>query len=168
MSYYQNYFWKHGKPYGARTGSLDDPLSFKVITDPYRKRFSVEQYESGRFIEVIYDSGLFDFRHLKSEECDAWQREQLTEPHSIIRNMDDRIILFEESLFENDRCRSCKIYSPHRIWIATQDIFYKKSGDLFNGVVLQDKTGRPILIKHYEADEETGAFTSLVKEQWEH
>lgn len=163
MTHFRNYFWKQGKPVGTLPAHSNDEISFKIITDPYRKRFSVEHYALGAFVEIVYDSSLFDFRHLKADECDAWQREYLDDTRSLIRNMDERIILIEE----NQTPETCKILSSHKVWIATQKTMRKSDGNPFNGFILYDKTDRPILIKHYDVDE-SGLFTTLLKEEWEH
>jgi hypothetical protein len=171
LPHFLDYYWKNGKPVGSRIGSSKDKETFKVITDPYRKRFSVEKYAFGTFDEVIYDSSLFDFRHLKSEENAAWQRECIEElpdqTRSLIRSMDDRIILIEEAMFQGLLCEGCNILSPHGVLIATQTIKRTSKGDPFNGVIFQDRTGRPVIIKKYEIDDSV-TFTELLSEQWEH
>ena len=172
IPYFRNYYWNKGKPIGIEISTSNEAETFKIISDPYKKRFSIEKYVFGVFSSVIYDSNLFDFRHLDREENAAWQREVLEElPHqvrSFIRSIDDRIILIEEAFFEEDCCTFCKIFSPHGIWIATQKILYKSRGGAFDGVVLSDKTDRPILIKRYNIEAGTDKFTTLLSEEWEH
>lgn len=169
IPHFEDYFWKDGKPCGTKKTSADAPLSYRIITDPYKKRFSVEKYSLGKCQEIIYDSNLFDFRHLKAGADAAWQRECIEETEerslSYIRNMDERIILKEEAFFSGSFCHSCKIYSPHGILIAIQKIVHNGS---WNGVMLEDILGHPILIKHYELDPSSGEFTTLLKEVWEH
>lgn len=168
---YLDYYWKNGKPVGAGFGSINDNQAFKVIRDPYGKRYSVEKYALGKFVEIVYDSSLFDFRHLKSEETSAWQRENLEElpelTRALIRSMDERIILREESYFKDGICHSCKIFSPHGVFVGTQNILRTSSGDLFNGVILHDCLNRPVVIKKYSIDE-SNSFTELLGEQWDH
>jgi hypothetical protein len=171
IPHFEDYFWKDGKPVGIRK-TPPEAISFRIITDPYKKRFSVEKYSLEKCQEVIYDSNLFDFRHLKNGADAAWQRECIEEKEeqdlSYIRNMDERIILKEEAFFSGNFCRSCKIYSPHGVLIAIQKILHRSQGDPFNGVILQDILEHPILVKHYELDESSGEFTTLLKEIWDH
>lgn len=162
MTHFRNYFWKEGKPQALHPCTPDEPTSYKIISDPYRKRLSVEQYISGRFERVIYDSSLFDFRHLKSEQWDTWQREHLDEKRALLRDINDRIILME--YFQED---TCQIFSPQGILIATQTEQRLSKNDPFNGVTLVDSNAKPVLIKHYDVDE-AGNFTTLLKEVWEH
>ena len=175
LTHFFSYHWKNGIPIGTRATKQAEScssISFKVISDPYRKRFSVEKYAAGQFVEVIYDSGLFDFRHLRSEETDAWQKEPLEETEgkirSLIRNMDERVILIEEAHFRDNECTECRIFSPHGIWIATQKVFYQSQGASFNGAILFDRMDKPVLIKRYCLDEEKALFTTLLSEEWEH
>ena len=168
---YHDYYWKNGKPVGIGFGSITSEQAFKVIRDPYGKRYSIEKYALGKLVEIVYDSSLFDFRHLKSEETAAWQRETIKElphlTHALIRSMDERIILREESYFKEGLCQSCKIFSPHGVWIGTQNILRISSGDSFNGVILHDCLNHPIVIKKYAIDE-FDTFTELLGEKWEH
>lgn len=170
--HYQDYFWAKGKPVGLRQVPKNSPASFRVLSDPYGKRFTIESYTQGKFQEVVYDSNLFDFRLLKKEEDNAWQREILEETpdfvRSLIRNMEERIILIEEAFFEGNVCRFCSFSSPHGIKMAKQNILLQSLGDPFNGVMLIDLLKHPILIKEYEVDEKEGEFTRLIKEKWDH
>lgn len=164
IPHFEDYYWKDGKPVGIKKTSSDAPTTFRIITDPYKKRFSIEKYALGKCHEVIYDSNLFDFRHLKSGADAAWQRECIEEKEdsilSYIRNMDERIILKEEAFFSGTVCHSCKIYSPHGVLIALQRM-------LKDRVILQDILEHPVLIKHYELDA-SGEFTTLLNEVWDH
>lgn len=169
LSHFEDYFWRDGKPIGTKKTLPNSPLSFRIIADPYKKRFSIEKYVLGKCQEVIYDSNLFDFRHLKAGADAAWQRECIEETEerkmSYIRNMDERIILKEEALFAGNFCKGCKIYSPQGTLIAIQKIMLNNP---WNGVILQDILGHPILIKHYELDPASGEFTTLLMEIWDH
>lgn len=170
ISHFLDYFWENGKPVGRQKVSSAASLSFRILTDPYRKRFSLERYFLGRFDSMIYDSNLFDFRDLKKGENSAWQRDCIEETaslsRSIIRNIEERIILIEEAHFENDICRECKLFSPHGIWIATQNILYRSLDDPFDGVMLVDTLSHPILTKIYLKDSSSGEFTTLLEEKW--
>lgn len=169
--HFLNYFWKKGRPVGVRPCPLETGESYKILSDPYLKRFSVELYQTGKFTEIVYDSALFDFRLLHAEDLDSWQRNMIEESpettRSFLRNMDDRIVLIEECHFQNNQCVGCTLFSPHGILIAEQKIFKTEFSDPYNGVVLFDRTGRPIVIKRYAIDEQ-GSFATLLEELWEH
>jgi hypothetical protein len=172
IPHFKDYCWCQGKPVGISKTSKETAQSFKIIGDAYHKRFSVERYEMGRFASVVYDSSLFDFRLLKKADEAGWQRETIEETGthtlSLIRNMEERVILIEKAFFENNICRLCKIYSPQSIEIASQDICFRSRGDAFDGVMLKDILGRFILIKHYALDPETQEFGTLLDEIWDH
>lgn len=171
MIHYADYFWREGIPVGYQAIPQETDVSFRIISDPYKKRFSLEKYQAGLFKETIYDSNLFDFRQLKKAD-EAWQRQTLREDkisiRSLIRSIDERVILIEEAHFEGEECRYCKLYSPHNILLATQKILHQSLGDTFDGVLLYDILDHPILIKHYNIDTSSGAFTTLLKEEWKH
>ena len=61
-----------GKPYGR---DIIDPTvastSYKIVSDPYFRRFSVEKYQFLQFEKVVYDSYLLDFRHLTVKDQTA-------------------------------------------------------------------------------------------------
>lgn len=124
-SYFVDYHWKDGIPYGLHPtpSSEKEALSYKIIMDPYRKRISIESYLYGAFNKIIYDSFLLDFRKLNPQEQLAWQKETIHETPqetiSLIRNMEDRIILIEKQFFEEERCRECRIFSMHGIHLST-------------------------------------------------
>lgn len=171
MNFYTNYTWKKGRPRGVgKEMEVGAGLCFKVIADPYYKRISVEKYEDNKLIEVIYDSALFDFRHLKQEDA-AWQREVIDEEknttRSLVRSIDDRVIFIEVSEFKDDKCICCQILSPHGVPVAKQTIFDELRGDSWNGVQLCDMSGKVILRKKYAKDPLSGDFGELLEEQWE-
>lgn len=169
--HYANYYWKKGRPVGLEKVDTSHPLSYKLISDPYYKWISIESYKNGKFNSVIYDSKLFDFRHLKIENQAAWQKEDLKEdslqPRSLIRNHDDRAILIEHYTFKENLCRECCSFSPHGILISIQKLFYTVSGDSFNGVVMYDTNLHPVMRKTYAWDSKTEIFSDLLKEEWE-
>lgn len=164
---YQDYRWKDGIPYGISLPEKGTIFTYRLFQDPYRKRFSVEEYEKGAFKRVVYDSGSFDFRVLFKEEDAAWQREILEEDptvmRSIIRNMEERIILIEEHLYKDGICLGCKLYSPQGVFVGTQTVLDKERGDEFDGVKLEDATGRKVLQKKYAKDPVTGDFGALLE-----
>jgi hypothetical protein len=170
IKHYQDYYWKMGKPVGRGVVDPNASTSYKIIVDPYFKRFSVEKYRTGQLDKVVYDSYLFDFRHLKPREQAAWQRETIQEDEntmtSLLRNIDDRAILIEEQTFEKGQCRSCTIKSIHGLPVSVHKMYYKALNDPFNGVVLYDLEERPIMKKTYETDPETGEFTEVISENW--
>jgi hypothetical protein len=168
---YGDYFWSSGKPVGVGLVDMKAPVSYRVISDPYKKRYSLERYEDGQFACVVYDSNLFDFRILKKQEDASWQREILEERtqsiRSLVRNMEERVILVEEAYFEGDFCKLCHFYSPHGIKVATQKMRLFSLQDGFNGVILYDSQEHPVLIKEYEVDPAAGEFTRLIREVWD-
>lgn len=171
--FYLDYYWSQGVPKGLHSLDKAEAVCFKVITDPYRKRFTVEKYSGPQFHSVVYDSFLFDFRMLKKkEEMEAWTRESVSETRecqrNLIRNMEERILLVEEIGFIGQHCHSCRLLSPHGIWTGTQMISKKEEGHPFNGVTLYDTLNRPVLIKKYEVDSLSGEFTQLLEEEWDH
>lgn len=169
-SHYRDYFWKTGKPYGKDKTDQNDPHSYKIIADPYYKRISIEKYAHGQFKQIIYDSIFLDFRHLKIPEQAAWQREILVEDMRqticLLRNQDDRAILTETLEFENNLCRSCQIHSIHGFHLSTHKMYYECLADPFNGVILYDIEGRPVMFKTYEVDPITYEFNQLKTEEW--
>lgn len=170
---YRDYFWKDAVPVGQ--GSLpekteSDETAYKIVMDPYRKRIAIEMYSGGHFKDLIYDSAIFDFRHLKPEEQTAWQKVKLQETENrvecLIRNQDDRIVAREVYRFENRLCRECQAFSPHGFPISTQLMYYTSLGDAFNGVILFDQNDHPVVSKRYALDEQTSDFTELLEESW--
>lgn len=179
--YYRDYVWKNGLPYGilkctpkdtleAVTSVLKSVVTYKIASDPYHKRVSIEKYLEGKFSSVIYDSAMFDFRHLKQGEQLAWQKTPIHETETTavchIRNQDDRLILIEEYLFDKGLCRECRAFSSIGTLLSVQKIKYKVFNDPFNGVFLFDSNDRPVMSKHYEFDEETREFSVLINENW--
>lgn len=172
--HYRNYVWKNGLPYGilAFDGEVDfSGISYKIASDPYHKRISIEKYSEGLFDSIIYDSALFDFRHLKVGEQLAWQKTSISETESTaichIRNQDDRLILIEKYQFERGLCRECQAFSPIGALLSVQKITYQHFNDPFNGVTLYDSNHHPVMAKHYEFDETTKEFSQLLKENWD-
>lgn len=173
--HYQDYVWKEGIPYGLN--ALDEnnfqsqQLSFKIISDPYRKRISIEKYIDLQFNELIYDSYLLDFRSLKKSDQTAWQKTLIKETTDTtlchIRNQDDRLIFFEECFFEKDFCRTCRIRSPQGIPLSVHKMYYQALNDPFNGVTLFDNLEHLVMFKLYATDEASGEFTDVIKENWE-
>lgn len=172
FKHFQDYYWKDGKPYGRKeVDPTIAPCSYKVIVDPYYKRFSVERYRFSRLEKVIYDSYLLDFRHLTLKGQTAWQRELVKEEESsslgLLRNQEDRAILFEGLMFENDLCRQCTTTSIHGVPLATHKMYYRSLTDAFNGVILYDIEERPVMMKVYEVDDNGEEFTNLLLEIWD-
>ncbi len=168
--HYRDYLWKMGKPFGIEKINSEHSLSYKIIADPYYKRISIEKYLFGRFSKVIYDSILLDFRHLKSAEQAAWQREIIREEENkticLLRNQDDRAILMEILEFQNHYCRSCEILSIHGIQLSIHRMYYKTLHDPFNGVILFDQENRQVMKKTYEINPATEEFNHLISEEW--
>lgn len=163
---YKAYKWKNGIPYGIQP-VVAEGLSYKVISDPYFKRVSIEEYENECVTRIIYDSSLFDFRHLRAAEQIAWEKRIVSPTVTEIRNQDDRLILVEHYTFLENRCRLCEIRSPHGVVLGKQQMYYASLGDTFNGVILFDTNGQAVIQKKYALDDATGEFTDLIAESWE-
>ncbi len=171
-NFYHDYIWKNGIPYGLGAGSEKSPAdAYKIAMDPYRKRIALEKWVFGKFVRVIYDSALLDFRHLQPSEQTAWQKVIIQEDGdtviSEIRNQDDRTLLIETYRFENGFCRHCQTLSAHRVPVAEQKMYYTALGDEFNGVILFDSAERPVMFKRYASDDASGEFSQLIDEQWD-
>ncbi len=175
--FYQDYFWKNGLPIGIKQAiDAANGITYKLVSDPYYKRNSIEQYKDGKFSEIIYDSALLDFRSLKPANQMAWQKsyEEETDQKVIchIRNQDDRLILIEEYLYEKGRCYSCKTFAPQGPLLSFQHIFYQSpttdsaTHQKFHGVILFDCNHHPVLKKTYDLDL-SGEFSNLLEEQWD-
>jgi hypothetical protein len=171
--YFSTYYWRDGIPYGkARMpaeGAKTASAAFGIIIDPYRKRVSVEKYRLGVFERVVYDSNLFDFRHLKPQEQLAWSKEILKEDSdrtiALIRNEHHRVILLETYLFKEGCCDHCSISSPHGIFLCSQSFYSMEKGDPFNGSVLFDAEGIPVMMQRYAM--ENGCFVDPVEQHWD-
>jgi len=169
LRHYANYRWIDGKPVGITPVSKEHSLSFRIVTDPYHKRYTLEKYDHGIFHQLVYDSILLDFRKIHPQYQSGWQREVLTDHHEfqkcLIRDIEDRIILCEELSFEDGHCRICKLSSPHGIPLASQKIYYQEKGDPWNGVVLLDILEKPVMHKKYSlgGDKE---FHEVLEECW--
>ncbi len=171
--HFTDYVWKGGIPRGigpATATTAASSESYKIVMDPYRKRISLEKYLAEKFVKIIYDSALFDFRHLRSPEHAEWQKTVTHENEDtvecIVRNHDDRIIFIEHHRFKSGLCCECLVKSPHGIIISRHEMQYTKLGDPVNGVILFDANERQVMSKRYEADEVTGEFTTLILEDW--
>jgi hypothetical protein len=172
--YYADYIWIGGVPHGTRklSNEAEADCSYKISMDPYRKRISIEKYaHEAIFSHIVYDSALFDFRHLKNDTQMAWQKVVAsdTPDHvtSLIRDQDDRLILIEKYEFENQMCRRCTITSPHGILLSRQNMYYTALKDSFNGVILFDSNCHPIVCKKYECNDNGYEFTKLLSVEWD-
>ena len=173
--YHRDYIWKNGLPYGINpldeSAILKTQIAYKIVSDPYHKRNSIEVYQMGGFSKIIYDSALFDFRQLKLGEQIAWQKTVVLDNPSKtichIRNQDDRLLLVEEYFFEAERCRECQTFSPQGILISIQKMKYEALNDPYNGVILFDANHHPLMLKKYAIDEKTELSSNLLLELWE-
>lgn len=171
-AFYADYIWQKGTPRGHQRllEPTSAPHAYKIVVDPYYKRHTIERYQAGRFESLIYDSLLLDFRHLKTSEQHAWQREIIsqtsTEMVCLIRDQIDRVIYFETHRFEGMLCRECRMFSPHRLELSTLRMFYTGLNDPFNGVLLYDRNDHLVLAKRY-AINGLGEFTELLEERWD-
>jgi hypothetical protein len=168
--YYQDYYWRKGKPYGRHSVDPLQPFySYKIVSDPYHKRYSIEKYRQGVFEKIIYDSIFLDFRHLNPVEQTAWSKEVLKEEQimkCLLRNQDDRAVILETYYFEGVFCRLCQLSSIHGFLLSNQRMYYQALKDSFNGVILYDSEDRPVMKKTYRTNLETGEFTVLLSEEW--
>jgi hypothetical protein len=168
---YASYHWKEGRPYGQKPLPLDEAKVltevYKLVSDPYHKHISIELYSNGKFVRTIYDSYIFDFRDLKPAAQVGWQKENLNDScRSLIRNLDDRLILIESYTFDGEFCLSCESHSPFGILVSTQKIHYKHRGDCMNAVILYDTEDVPVMFKSYDSGSD-GQFTTVLEEVWE-
>ena len=165
-----DYYWSHGVPKGNSIALENAPEAYKIVDDPYHKRYSVERYRKGRFVEVIYDSALLDFRHLKPAAQQGWQREEITRTDTtiecLLRNQEDRVVFLEKHTFETHLCRKCEVFSPYNMLCSVHQMHYTALGDEWNGVILWDRNQHPVMVKRYQSLE-SGEFGELLEEQWE-
>ena len=177
MNYHcKEYYWKEGIPQCWMRVELSEaatlPLTYKIVIDPYYRRISIENYTHAHFVAVIYDSALLDFRKLHPDNQVGWQKEMLSEAPqeivSLIRDHEDRVILFETQKFQDNWCRECCLSSPQGTLISIHKMYYTKQGDSFDGVGLFDANAHPVIQKNYAINEK-GEFTHLISEKrkWE-
>lgn len=173
--FYRDYIWKKGVPLGCGR-LLDDqilqlPFAYKIVDDPYRKRFSIERYLGAAFDQVIYDSQLLDFRRLKPAEQQGWQREIIqqtaNETSCLIRNQEERMLYLEHLRFESQYCRECRLSTPQGTPLSIHRLFYTALNDSFDGILLYDNNDHLVLAKRYAVGP-TGEFTELLEERWDH
>lgn len=169
--YYREYRWENGAPIGLQpVEEISHVDSYKIVSDPYHKRISIEKYVQGKFSEVIYDSQLLDFRHLKQPEQTAWQKIPIEEDQEktvcLIRDQNDRVLYVETHFFSGMLCRECRVETPQGTLLSTHRMFYSLLHDPFDGVVLYDQNRRPVMVKKYTYDPNTGEFTTLLEELW--
>lgn len=167
--HFRDYYWKNGSPQGIQaipSEEVDKGVSYKIITDPYLKHISIEAYENGSFVKVIYDSQLLNFKKLQPEHQNAWERQMLQDGNEcLIRDQDDRLILRERYTFKDQFCCLCDIFSPMGPLLAKQVIVYKCLGDTMNGVIFYDANDHAVMLKEYLIDQNNN-FTELVKTIW--
>lgn len=173
-SFFRDYFWQTGIPRGR--GRLTDEeasrqaFAYKIVDDPYRKRFCIERYQGPRFERVIYDSNLLDFRRLKPVEQQGWQREVVRQTAdeivSLIRNQEERALYLEHMRFEGSRCRQCQLTTTQGVALSLHIMFYTALNDSFNGILFYDTHDHLVLAKRYAVGP-TGEFTELLEERWD-
>ncbi|HEY4832613.1 MAG TPA: hypothetical protein VIH61_08665 [Waddliaceae bacterium] len=170
MKQYRDYLWKEGVPCGLQAVEESSGKTYKIVADPYRKWISLEEYTNGDFNRILYDSSLLDFRKLKPAAHTAWQKVTLKETSqetvSLIRDHNDRVILFEYYQFEQGYCRICRVNSPHGYPLSCQKIFRKELGDSFDGVILYDINEHPVMRKIYKTNSVSEEFAELIEENW--
>lgn len=154
---YRKYLWKGGKPVGCE---IDPQGSFRLVGDPYGKRHLIEEYINGRFSRLIYDSSLFDFRHLHERNQVGWSKEWLSENRLLVRDRDHIPLFIEEHQFREGRPIHCLLITPHGLPFGSQKVSYTAFGDPFNGVTLFDSRGEQVLKKIYSLDD-NGEFKDV-------
>lgn len=174
MKLYREYFWKNGVPCGRNHVKETESLlskTFKIVMDPYKKNISLEEYVEGKFNRLIYHSLLLDFRHLNPASQTAWERELIEETSNnsifLIRDQNDRVMYIEKLSFKDNVCKDCHIYSPQNILLSFHKMFYSSWGDPFDGLILFDPNGQPIMQKKYQVDKEIEDFKELLEENWD-
>jgi hypothetical protein len=165
MEFYLKFSWKNGTPFGIDPVQGAVPVAYRVIKDPYRKRFSVERYHNLIYQSTVYDSGVFDFRKLRSAEQKVWRREEI-EQGALIRDEDDRVILRERYFFLGDVCQELELRSAQDLLVARQTMYYSSLGDPFDGALLFDLEGGVILWKKYALESETNQWSHVISQGW--
>lgn len=169
--YFTDYYWKDGQPVARDQVSVDQMKglqeAYRFVHDSYHKHLTLEHYKEGRFAGVIYDSRLLDYRHLKNEAFQhAWRKERLEETESQVQSVlfdeTDRVAMIETYRFEEGRCISCEMTSPHGIPVGTQRLYYDGP---FIGVVLFDANDHPVLAKRYRLGPDQ-QFSKLEETIW--
>ena len=162
-----DYSWSNGRPVPLDSVPLDslDLRHYRLITDPYGKRTTIELHKDGFLQRCIYDSDLMNFRKLSELEDLDVTRDKI-EGGAVIRNDEDRALWMEYYRFDGDICVGAEIRSPHGSLIGVQDISYTKLGRPFNGVILRDAEAKAVTMKTYRVDEE-GEFLELLEEHWD-
>lgn len=168
--FFKDYYWEEGIPKGkGNTEPAEGHETYKIVSDPYRKRISIEKYHGMILSEVIYDSIFLDFRQLRKGELMAWQTEKIEESLDqmicLIRNQDDRVVFRETHEFKQGYCRQCLVHSPQGTLLSIHKMSYVSFQDPFNGVVLYDANKHQVMMKKYDIDEQ-GSFTNLLEESW--
>lgn len=174
--FFKDYYWALGKPCGKELldekNFYNSARSYRIVIDPYFKRYTLEKYHYGKFVEITYDSAIFDFRKLKPVEQTSWKKEIISQSKdeilSLIRDHDDRIIVEEKYFFCENLCKECHMFYPGSSkLVCLQKMYYKRLGDSNDSVILYDNEMHPIVKKEYETDSITGDFTNLLKEFWD-
>lgn len=167
--HYKDYFWNNGAPQGLQALDLEEVSkedSYKIVSDPYLKHISIEAYEKGHFVKVVYDSQFLNFKKLKPEFQQAWERQLLNDGNEcLIKDQDDRIILKERYVFKDSLCCECHIFSATDYYLASQYVYYTSLGDLINGVAFYDANDHIVMLKEYQIDE-LNNFTEVTKTIW--
>lgn len=168
--FYADYIWKNGIPIGLK-GHNPTNTGYKIVADPYKKRISIEKYSSGIFQAVVYDSYFIDFRKLDPLELADWEREKIYESNDsetfLIRDHNDRIVFIEKCIYEDLKCRECTLCTPHGLLLSKHKLYYKKSGDPFDGLILFDIENHPVLLKKYLINQFSEEFEELLEENWD-
>ena len=155
--FFTDYVWINGRPKGRseRLDESSDALAYKIVKDPYGKRISLERFQSGKFLDCLYDSHLFDFRVLCSKVDSSWQKidtGSITEPSSWIIDHDDRTIAKEIYHFDKELCTECHIYYPQGPLVAKQKMAYQGKENFLCAIALFDISNHPAGLKIFAPD----------------
>lgn len=146
MSYYfKDYYWKNLKPVGI-TPSNKEVATYKIVEDPYKRWQTIEKYEDGIFISLVYDSQLLDARHFDERELPSWEKILWKEDSFAIYYLyirrDEKLACYEK--FLKDTPGICEIFSPSGTLCFTQKTYYKSDGAPFDGISLEDSMGKKV------------------------
>ncbi|MFA6914815.1 MAG: hypothetical protein WC222_00320 [Parachlamydiales bacterium] len=162
--FFAAYIWKNGLPQGLNLATSES-LTYKIVSDPYHKHISIEEYLHGNFHRLIYDTKLLDFRTLRTEIPPIWNKSEENGRY-IIRDQNNRTLWIELYTYEQNFCTQCQVLSPHGILLSTHKIFYTSLNHPFNGITLFDPLNIPVMYKKYSLSSD-GEFEAMLEQSWQ-
>ena len=150
--HYLNYYWDQGIPKGTDPVDPAVPISYRITSDPYRKRITIEKYHHNQFYSIVYDSNLFDFRKLSPAIQESWERVSLSESEDqltcLIKDENDLAVCIEVHTYEKGMCTLCEYKTAsNQFLIATQKLYYQKEGHPKDVGILYDMEGKIVFEK---------------------